>query len=186
MPGDETSSDEELAPRFLSGDENAARILIKRYQRPLFGLLYRLTGNAADAEELFQEALYRALRAGATYDARRRFKPWLYAIAVNLARDRAQRSSHRATPELRAAEDLPDGDPREHETEWIARADVVRALAELPPSHRDVVVLRYFEGLEEAEIAEAAGIPRGTVKSRLHHALRKMKDSLSAAERSPS
>lgn len=181
MPGDETSSDEELAPRFLSGDEHAARILITRYQRPLFGLLYRLTGNAADAEELFQETLYRALRASGTYDASRRFKPWLYAIAVNLARDRLSRRSHRANPELRAVEDLPEADPKEREAEWLARADVTRALAALPEAQRDVVLMRYFEGFEEAEIAEAAGIPRGTVKSRLHHALRKMREILDSS-----
>ena len=176
--GADASSDEDLARRLFEGDDLAARVLLERYQKPLFGLLYRLTGNAADAEELFQETFVRALRAGRSYDSSRRFKPWLYTIGVNLARDRSSRMRHRANPELRAGEDLPERDQTDHEGRIIDRADVARALAELPDAQRDVVLLRYFEGRSEPEIAEALEIPRGTVKSRLHHALLKMKDAL--------
>ncbi len=64
------------------------------------------------------------------------------------------------------------------ESEWVLRGDLARALSTLPEGQREVVLLRYFEGLEEAEIAKSVGIPRGTVKSRLHHALRKMREAL--------
>jgi RNA polymerase sigma-70 factor (ECF subfamily) len=176
--GVDASSDQELARRLFQGDENAAKTLLERYQRPLFGLLYRLTGNAADADELFQETFVRVLRAAERFDHARRFKPWLYTIAVNLARDRTSRRRHRASPELRANENLPDRDDTDHEERFAERVDVARALAELPQAQRDVVVLRYFEGLSEPELASALGIPRGTVKSRLHHALSKMRDTL--------
>lgn len=176
--GADASSDEELARRLFQGDDVAARTLLERYQRPLFGLLYRLTGNTADAEELFQETFVRVLRGASRFDCSRRFKPWLYTIAVNLARDRSSRSRHRANPELRASEDLPERDDIDHEVRFVERADVARALGELPEAQREAVVLRYFEGLSEPELASALGIPRGTVKSRLHHALSKMREAL--------
>ncbi|HSF16446.1 MAG TPA: RNA polymerase sigma factor [Vicinamibacteria bacterium] len=172
-------SDEELARKMFAGDEKAALRLVERYQRPLFGFLYRFSRNAADAEELFQETFLRAIRASVSYDARRRFKPWIYTIALNLARDRANRLAHAANPELRREDELPDTDGRDHEADWISRADLLRALSTLPETHREVIVLKYFEGLEEAEIAEACDIPRGTVKSRLHHGLRKLRAVLS-------
>lgn len=160
----------------FAGNEKATRRLLERFHRPLYGTLLRLTKNPADAEELFQETFLRVLRAGSRFDSSRRFKPWIFTIAVNLARDRAKRAAHRAAPELRAAEDLPEKTRQRHESQWILRADLERALDELPRHHREVIELRYFEGMEEPEIAEAASIPRGTVKSRLHHAIRKMRD----------
>ena len=159
----------------FAGDEEATRRLLERYRRPLYGTLLRLTRNEADAEELYQETFLRALRASAQFDPSRRFKPWIFAIAVNLARDRAKRAGHRATPELRAAEDLPQNSEQPVEADLVLRADLERALDGLSDNHREVIELRYFEGLEEPEIAEAANIPRGTVKSRLHHAVRRMR-----------
>ena len=166
----------------FAGDEVATRQLLDRYHRPLYGTLLRLTRNPADAEELFQETFVRALGAAARFDTNRRFKPWIFAIAVNLARDRAKRAAHRASPELRATEDLPEDSEQRPEHGWILRADLDRALGELSEQHREVVELRYFEGMEEPEIARAAGIPRGTVKSRLHHAIRKLRDIFSGGD----
>ena len=175
-------TDEQLAVRMFAGDEKATRQLLERFHRPLYGTLLRLTKNPADAEELFQETFLRALGAGSRFDASRRFKPWIFTIASNLARDRARRAGHRATPELRAAEDLPEKIQQRTESQWILRADLERALDELPEHHREVIELRYFEGMEEPEIAEAASIPRGTVKSRLHHAMRKMRDLMARGD----
>lgn len=166
----------------FGGDEKATRELLERLHRPLYGTLLRLTRNPADAEELFQETFLRALHASSRFDASRRFKPWIFAIAVNLARDRARRARHQATPELRPAEELPEKTEQRNESRWILHADLERALDELPEHHREVIELRYFEGMEEPEIAKAASIPRGTVKSRLHHAMRKMRDLMTAGD----
>lgn len=166
----------------FAGDASATRSLLERFHRPLYGTLLRLTKNPADAEELFQETFVRALNAGSRFDPTRRFKPWIFTIATNLARDRAKRAAHRATPELRAPEDLPEDAAARTESRWILRADLATAIDALPEHHREVIELRYFEGMEEPEIAEAAGIPRGTVKSRLHHAIRKLRDSLAAGD----
>jgi RNA polymerase sigma-70 factor (ECF subfamily) len=166
----------------FAGDGKATRHLLERYRGPLYGTLLRLTRNPADAEELYQETFLRALKSSSTFDRSRRFKPWIFTIAKNLARDRAKRAAHRATPELRAPDELPE--PKHHDTEqqWVLRADLFHALDELTEHHRKVIELRYFDGLEEPEIAEAANIPRGTVKSRLHHAIRKLRDLMTAAE----
>ncbi len=177
-----SATDEQLAARMFGGDDNAARALLERFHRPLYGTLLRLTRNPADAEELFQETFVRALAAGSRFDTSRRFKPWIFTIAVNLARDRAKRRAHRATPELRAAEDLPEPPQPSAEDRWARRVDIDRAMEQLPENHREILELRYFEGLEEPEIAAAANIPRGTVKSRLHHAVRKMRDLMTSGE----
>ena len=168
--------------RMFSGDDRATRALLERYHRPLYGTLLRYTRNPADAEELFQETFVRALGASSRFDTSRRFKPWIFTIAVNLARDRAKRRAHHATPELRAAEDLPEPPQPSAEDRWARRVDIERAMEKLPENHREVLELRYFEGLEEPEIAAAANIPRGTVKSRLHHAVRKMRDLMTSGE----
>ena len=174
-------SDEELAARMLGGEDEAARALLQRYRLPLFGMLLRQTRNRADAEELFQETFVRALRAADQYDRNRRFKPWLFTIAANLARDRAKRLGHPASPLLTHDGELPEhagANGEAAEEVHIRRHDLERALDGLSDNHREVVMLRYFEGLDEREIAAVAGIPRGTVKSRLHHALRKMRGLL--------
>jgi RNA polymerase sigma-70 factor (ECF subfamily) len=174
--GGRTLTDEHLAQRMFAGDEKATRQLLERYRRPLYATLLRLTRNPADADELFQETFVRALGAGSRFDASRRFKPWIFTIATNLARDRAKRAAHFATPELRAPEELPQDERRAVEHQWNLQVDLSRALDQLSEPHRSVIELRYFEGLEESEIARSADIPRGTVKSRLHHALRKLRD----------
>lgn len=174
----EAETDEELAKRTFAGDTEAAEALLQRYRAPLFGMLVRVCRDASDAEELFQEAFLRALSSKHLYDPARRFKPWIFTIALNLARDRLKRKAHPATPELHPGHELPEPPGRDHESDWAHRADLLRAMSELPEPQREVVLLKYFEGMDEPEIAEAAGIPRGTVKSRLHHALRKLRDLL--------
>ncbi len=166
----------------FAGDEKATRQLLERYRRPLYGTLLRLTRNPADAEELFQETFLRALRAGSRFDASRRFKPWIFTIATNLARDRAKRAAHPAAPMLLAPEELPENANQRIEHSWNLRVDLSRAINELPDHHREIIELRFFEGLDEPEIARTADIPRGTVKSRLHHAVRKLRDLMTTEE----
>ena len=165
----------------LAGDEGAARVLVERFERPLFGTLLRLTRDRGAAEDLFQETFLRVLRAGDRYDRSRRFQPWLFAIALNLVRDRARQVAHAASPLLTDDGVLPEpsgvGVP-DTSNASARRLDIARALERLPDAQREAVMLRYVEGLEEGEIAAAAGIARGTVKSRLHHAIRKLRDML--------
>jgi len=166
----------------FAGDDGATRSLLERYRKSLYGFLFRVCGDVTEAEDLFQEAFLRAFRSGARFDPTRRFKPWLFAIALNLARDRGRRLAHPATPRLQANDHLPEpegvGPPGQNENQWIRRADLLAALAQVPESIREVVLLRYFEGMEQAEIAAVVGIPTGTVKSRLHRGIRLLRERL--------
>jgi len=172
-------TDEELAGRMFAGDEEAARELLERYRRPLYSLLFSLTRDYHDAEDAFQETFLRAVRAGSTYDSSRKFRPWLYAIGLNIVRDTARRRQKNQDPKPASADELeriaqPSG-PESAAGNIEAAQLVNRALDRLSEEHRIVIVLRFFHSLSESEIAEAAGIPRGTVKSRLHNAINRMR-----------
>lgn len=166
----------------FAGNDGATRSLLERYRKSLYGFLFRVCGDVTEAEDLFQETFLRAFRSGGRFDPNRRFKPWLFAIALNLARDRGRRLAHPATPRFQANDDLPEpaaGEPPDqHENSWIQRADLSAALAQVPEYIREVVVLRYFEGMEQTEIAAVLGIPKGTVKSRLYRGIRLLRERL--------
>lgn len=150
------------------GDEAALEQLVERHAARLHGFLTHMSGDVHDAEDLLQETWIRIVRGARGFDPRRRFRPWAYRIAANLARDRRRRLRVRPTEPLTGAVEAPQLDP-------LVGIDVAARLGTLPASHREVLVLRYYQGLTESEIGEALGIPRGTVKSRTHHALRRLR-----------
>jgi RNA polymerase sigma-70 factor (ECF subfamily) len=164
-------SDEDLMVRVQAGDSEALAALIERYRGPLYAFLWRRAGDGAD--DLFQESWIRVSRARDRFDRSRRFSTWLFQIANNLCRDRWRRldarrralgalreETHATGADAAPAPELPEG------RGLIARLDA------LPERLREVLVLRHFHEMSEAEIAEVLGIPRGTVKSRLHAAVR--------------
>lgn len=156
-----------------TGDDAALGELLDRYRLRLFAFAVRRSGDAASAEDLFQETWLRVVRARASFDPSRRFSTWLFQIANNLCRDLARRRAVEAKgrERLRADADLePPGDARPG-----LRIDVERSLAGLPDRLREVLVLRYYHQLSEREIARVAGVPPGTVKSRLHAAVRALR-----------
>jgi len=159
-------SDEELMGEVARGSEDALEELLRRYERPLAGYLRRQSG-AQDAEDLFQEVWLRVVRSATSFDRSARFRPWLYRIAFNVFLDWRRRSAAREqTAEIEAV-----ADPAGREG---AALDAQRLLIHLSPDQRDVVALRYWLDLSEAEMSEVLGIPRGTVKSRLHAAMSRL------------
>jgi RNA polymerase sigma-70 factor (ECF subfamily) len=149
-----------------------------RWKGPLYAFLVRRTAPDA-ADDLFQESWLRVVRARDRFDPRRRFSTWLFQIANNLCRDRGRRRAvERRVLEAAAHEAAVEGPAPPPATGDLA-ARMQRRLAALPDRLREVIVLRYYHDLGEPEIAEALGIPRGTVKSRLHAAV----GALRAAER---
>jgi RNA polymerase sigma-70 factor, ECF subfamily len=133
---------------------------------------YLVTHDAAAAEDIAQESFLAALRALDTFDRRRPFGPWLHRIVVNRAIDwtRARK--------LRAEVELSDSLPAAPEARRPPRDDVLAALARLTPEHRAVVVMRYLLEFTPGEIAEALGLPRGTVNSRLRRGLDVLREEL--------
>jgi len=177
--------DERLMERVQSGPagDEALGVLFRRYQGPLFGFLVRRCGEAGAAEDLIQETWIRVSRARSSYDPRRRFSTWLFQIANNLCRDRGRRRA----VERRGSESMQQSlamerPAREAAADPLLRMEMEELLSTLPDRLREVVVLRYHQQLSEAEIARVAGIPRGTVKSRLHAAVRALRAALVSAE----
>jgi RNA polymerase sigma-70 factor (ECF subfamily) len=165
------ASDEDLMERVQAGDSEALTALIDRYRGPLYAFLWRRAGDGAD--DLFQESWIRVSRARDRFDRSRRFSTWLFQIANNLCRDRWRRQDARR----RAFDALRDevsatGRDAAAPPELPPDGRLIERLDALPDRLREVLVLRHYHELGEAEIAEVLGIPRGTVKSRLHAAVR--------------
>jgi RNA polymerase sigma-70 factor (ECF subfamily) len=163
------SSDERLMVEVAAGSEDAFRELLRRYERPISAYFVRRCGThgRADGEDLFQEVWLRVVRSASTFDAAARFRPWVYRIAQNVFHDWLAR---RSAWEPESASE-PRAEPAAREG---AALEAERLLAGLSEEQRDVVMLRYYADLSEIEIGEALGIPRGTVKSRLHTAMSRL------------
>jgi RNA polymerase sigma-70 factor (ECF subfamily) len=185
----ESLSDEQLLARVMAGDRAALAPLVERHHGPLVGYLYRMNGgNRSSAEDLVQETFVRLLEQK-SYQAGRPFKPWLYAIATNLARDQGRSPSAWRTTSLEheALPEFHDTAPGPEERALAAEQGrlVAAALERLSAEYRAAVLLRFYGGLTLQEIAEALGIPLGTVKSRLstgtrqlQHLLRSVKEGM--------
>ena len=161
-----------------SGDETALTALIDRYAASMHAYLLRHSGSREDADDLLQETWVRVARSARSFDTARRFRSWIYGIATNLTRDLFRR---RMTRE-RALRDLATQPPAAPRADLVDRGELREHIAELPENMRAVLLLRYYEGMSEAEMAEALDIPRGTVKSRLHAALRKLRGGYGVSE----
>ena len=167
-------TDAHLVGCIVNGDADAVRPLMERYRRPLAAMLQRALGP--DAEDVFQETWIRVVRSAHRYDPEQRFGAWLFAIAWNLVRDRWSRHVVAGDADLEAMAS-PERSPEEQAVE-SDRAERVRdVVARLPERLAQAILLRYFEELSEKEVAERLGIPVGTVKSRIHHGLRLLREN---------
>ena len=178
-------TDEQLLGRYQQGQTDAFELLVNRYRNELFHFLIRFTGDRQAAEDVFQEAFIQVHLSASTFDIERRFKPWLFTIAANKARDHLRRNSRRPTTPLSApvgtGEDQGQsfvdlleaaGPLPEQQAQSQELADRVQTVALDMPDHlRQILLLAYFHRLAYNEIAEALEIPLGTVKSRLHTAV---------------
>jgi len=180
-------SDEALLTLVREGDRDAYTVLLKRYERELYGYLRRYLGRDEMAADVFQNAFLAIFAKAKQYEPGRPARPWIYAIATNAAID-AQRKEKRQR--VHAADPLPGGDGEPRTVLDLAASDepdprqwadleeqklaVRNAVDKLPESLRSVVVLGYFQGLRYQEIAESLGIPLGTVKSRMNAAVSRL------------
>lgn len=143
---------------------------------------YFITRNSADAEDAAQTGFVKAYYALPRFRSGAAFRPWLLKIVTNEARNRRRSSARRSTLQLRLVEDRRRDDAAPSpEAAVLAdepRRRLLAALNQLPEKHRLVVAYRYFLDLSEAEVAQALGVPRGTVKSRLSRALDRLRQAL--------
>ncbi len=174
---EESISDEQLMSRSRDGDSHAFALLVRRYDAPLYGYLHRMLQNSADAEDVFQETFLRVYSNLHRFRADGRFKPWVYRIAANLARDRLRARKRRGEEPLNgltacceaAAPAMAQPDEAADAAETAQRIEA--ALAQLPAKQRSVFLLARYEGMAYGDIARMLRIPVGTVKSRMNKAV---------------
>jgi RNA polymerase sigma-70 factor (ECF subfamily) len=160
-------SDEALVVRVARGDAPALEELCRRWERPLYAFLSRQTGGR-DVDDLYQDTWLRVVRAAPRFDPARRFSTWLFQIALNRSRDWRRRPPPEPVDPVQLAGEAAPADPAD------ARLDAQRLLDALPDAQRSAVILRYWHDLDEDDVARILRVPRGTVKSRLHHAMRRL------------
>jgi RNA polymerase sigma-70 factor (ECF subfamily) len=173
-------TDEFLMGSIVNGDADAVRPLMERYQRPLGALLQRALGRSPDVDDVFQETWIRVVRSAHRYDPTQRFSAWLFAIAWNLVKDRWAKRTTAAEVDLAAVPSSvssPERSPEERALDGDRAERVREMVGRLPERLAQAVLLRFFEELSEKEVAARLGIPLGTVKSRIHHGLRLMRES---------
>lgn len=173
MVGYGTGVDEAfLIDRATAGDQAAFGALVERYQNAIYNLAYRMLGSPEEAEDAAQEIFVRVYRQLARYDAERRFSTWVLTIATNYCIDQLRRRRmqlvplEQIVPWARSRETGPEGQSLDRE----ARDEMQGLLRELPEKYRAVLILRYWQDLSCAEIAEILKLPEGTVKTQLHRA----------------
>ncbi len=178
--------------RVKRGDDGAFAQLVRRYEAPLYNYLKRMTGNASDAQDLFQETFLRVHRHARRFKEGRPFKPWLYRIATNLSidfvRKRARHGVVRLETDERAGAERADpkttaANPRAAAIGVETAERLSAAIAELPSKHRAVFLMARYDGLSYGDIADALGIPVGTVKSRMNKAVRQLMSALAGCGR---
>jgi RNA polymerase sigma-70 factor (ECF subfamily) len=178
---------EALIKRCQRGDPLALELLIKRYQNYVYRLCYLVMRTEQDAEDMTQESLIRACRALPRFEIREgtSFEAWLYRIAVNCCRSRMRRRWYQALPWPDPAPQLmaePDLQPDRLLEKGERQHEILTAIDSLGEKHRLVIILRYYTGLSNEEIAPILGIPSGTVRSRLHTARLQLKEILGKQE----
>jgi RNA polymerase sigma-70 factor (ECF subfamily) len=192
QPADPQLSDERLIELYRQGQthvdgQDIFAVLARRYQRELYHFLVRFTGDPSLAEDLFQETFLQVHLSIDTFDTSRRFRPWLFTVATNKARDYMRRTSHRSMLSLSAERTgseeegagralidlLRDQAPQPTESaEQTETRQLVRQAVQSMPEHlREILLLAYFQQMSYKQIAQMLGVPLGTVKSRLHQAV---------------
>jgi RNA polymerase sigma-70 factor (ECF subfamily) len=185
----EAEQDRALIERAKKGDRRAFRELVERHQRRAFAIALGLVRDENDAREIVQEAFLRVYRGLDAFHGGSSFFTWLYRIVTNLSIDLMRKPARREleldeTREIRDELDIPllsrvDGaDPQDVVRRSEIAERIGNALDALPPYHRGVILMREVEGMSYEEMAEAMGVSKGTIMSRLFHARQKLQRAL--------
>ena len=192
-----TPTDEQLLADYIRGQSDGFELLVRRHSPELFRFLARFTGSVTAAEDIVQETFLQVHLSAAGFDRTRRFKPWLFTIAANKARDHLRSRGRRPEVPLDAhvgadedegqrfldfmadASAMPSGAVENGEERELVRSIVAR----MPEHYREVLVLSYYHRFPYKEIAEVLSVPLGTVKSRLHAAVAHFGQAYRAAVR---
>src|ERR687885_1874256 len=185
-------SEQEVVLMARAGREAAYRELIRRYERPVFALIYRMVRDRELAEDLSQETFVKALNAIESYRPEFKFSSWIFKIANNAAIDHLRRreldtlsldgSPHAETPEAMQATALQIGAKQETPLDTVEAKElgtaIKAAIGSLRPEYRSCILLRHVEGRAYEEIAEMLNLPLGTVKTYIHRARNELRQAL--------
>lgn len=170
--------DIELLDRYITGDREAFDELVRKYQKRLYSMLYRMVGDPDDAADLLQKTFVKAFTKLRTFERRSSFKTWLYQIAINLAknlyRDRSRVSQVSLDDTVVRRDPKTLNDLINRESRELLRG----AMGSLPEKQRLTVMLRVQEGKKFEEIAEIMKCSVGTSKANYHHAVQKLKKTM--------
>lgn len=186
-------SDQEVVRHAARGREAAYRELIRRYQRPVFSLIYRMVRDRELAEDLAQETFIKVLNAIDRYRPEYKFSSWIFKIANNAAIDQLRRralntlsldgSPHAENAEAIESTTLQIGDTRESQLDEVTSKElgsqIEAAISQLRPEYRSCIVLRHIDGRPYEEIAAMLDLPLGTVKTYIHRARNELRILLS-------
>jgi len=191
-----TITDEQLLESYRHGNKAAFAQLVERYQRELFHFLVRFLGDRTAAEDVFQESFLQVHQSAAQFDPTRRFRPWLFTIAANKARDLMRSQARRPTNPLQATISPGDEESGQYidlmeatnpapgqnmEREELQKL-VHGTVMSMPDHLREILLLSYFHQFPYKQISDILAIPLGTVKSRLHAAVAHFADRWRAIE----
>lgn len=173
------ASDTPLVERCRAGDDRAFDALMARYQKPVLNFVYRLLGDAAEAEDVAQDVFVRAYRHLAEFDPRRSFSTWLFALAHNAAVDRLRYQRRRPTAPLEdAVAASPGRSPFAEAANRELAAQIAAAIQSLPTDQRTAIVLAAYHGLPTAEIAAIMNCSVKSVEARLYRAKQTLRKKL--------
>src|SRR5690606_17391174 len=177
-------TDLDLVTRAIRGHESGFEELVKRYQRPITAYIFRMLGDYDLSLDVTQDVFIKVYNSLDKYRPEYKFSTWIYRIAHNAAIDHMRRNSMQTSSietenadgayELQLESSLPSPEKDRERSEWRAEIDAV--IKCLPPSYRDLIVLRHSQELSYDEIAEVTGLPLGTVKNRLFRAREMMRE----------
>lgn len=187
-----SATDQEVVVLARHGQDAAYRELVRRYERPVFSLVYRMVRDRELAEDLAQETFVKALNAIESYRPEFKFSSWIFKIANNAAIDHLRRreldtlsldgSPHAETPEAMQATALQIGARQETPLDTVEAKElgsaIEAAIGLLRPEYRSCILLRHVEGRAYEEIAEMLNLPLGTVKTYIHRARNELRVAL--------
>ena len=156
-----------IVRKVLGGDANAFETLVLEYEKNVYNIALRMTGNSEDAADMTQEAFIKAYNSLQSFRGDSKFSVWLYRIVSNVCLDFLRSKNRRPTVSLSVEDD--DGEDAQ-----LTRDSVRRGLDSLPPDYRQILLLREIQGLSYDEIAQALSLEVGTVKSRIFRARKRL------------